>query len=390
MRENPGTFRPHDAAVRDILGGIKGGNEMRNIQGAIRGLAIAGTLTAAAALSPLSAHAQDISFAGKTVEIMVNYEAGGATDTAVRMVAPYVVKYLPGNPNVIVTNKPGAGGTAAVDYLINSVAPDGLHIGYFSGTPIRWALGMQQVPEGTGDLPYVAGRSVNQIVQVTANSGINFDTLPGWDQPIFFATNSPDNHVSIRLRMLMNVLGVENFQAVGGYMSAGKMVAALRGGEAEMAQTNDSYFGPNRDAILGDGKITPLGQMGEYKDGKIVAQGGFEDIPVLDDLWRKVSPDTLDSPEYKAWEAIHIAMSVQNVFVLPPKTPKEYVSVWNDAILKAYDDPDYVKQLTDVAAPVPASVDTAGVEKSMARLKELFSDPGVHAAIEKAIEENMK
>lgn len=356
----------------------------------LRGLTIIGTMTGISLASVQIVSSEEITFEGKTVEIMVNYSAGGGTDTAARMLAPYVAKYLPGNPSLIVTNRAGAGGTAAVDYLIDSSPPDGLHIGYFSGTAIRWALGMQQVPEGTGDLPYVAGRSINQIIQVSTASGLSFESLPGWDKPIFFSTNSPDNHLVARLRMLFNVIGVEDFKIVSGYKTMGKMVGAIRSGESDMSQANDAYFGPNREAIIGDGKITPLAQMGEYKDGRIVAQAGFEDIPVLDGLWRKLSPETLDSPEYKAWEAIHIAMSVQHVFVLPPNTPSEYVPVWSEAILKAYNDPEYIKQLTDTGTPVPASVGAEEVAANMAHMKAMFSDPAIHAAIESAIEENSK
>lgn len=354
----------------------------------LRGLTIASIFTGISIASAQIASSEEITFEGKTVEIMVNYTAGGGTDTAARMLAPFIVKYLPGNPSVIVTNRAGAGGTAAVDYLIDSSPPDGLHIGYFSGTAIRWALGMQQVPEGTGDLPYVAGRSVNQIIQVSTKSGLTYDNLPGWDKPIYFSTNSPDNHLVARLRMLFNVIGVKDFTIVSGYKTMGKMVGAIRSGEADMSQANDAYFGPNKEAIVGDGKITPLAQMGEYKDGRIVAETGFEDIPVLDDLWRKISPDTLDSPEYKAWEAIHIAMSVQHVFALPPNTPSEYIPIWSEAILKAYHDPEYIKQLMDTGTPVPASVGAEAVAANMAHMKEMFSDPEIHAAIQRAIEEN--
>lgn len=363
---------------------------MKIVRGMLSRLAIAG---AAAAVSVGIVQAQDanaVSFEGKTVDIMVNYEAGGAVDTAARMLAPHIVKYLPGNPNVIVTNKNGAGGTAAVDYLIDSVPPDGMHIGYFSGTLPRWAMALQQVPEGTGDLPYVAARSVNQIIQARADTGVTYDTLPGWEEPLFMSMNSPDNHVSIRMRMLANVLGVKDFQIVTGYTSMAKMVGALRAGEADITQTNDAYYGPNKEALLGDGVISTIGQMGEYQDGKIVAQTGLEDVKVLDQLWREQAPETLDSAQYKAWEAMHIAVAVQHVFVMPPNTAPEYVAVWSDAILKAYNDPDYVKQATEMGSPIPSYVGAEGIGKYMARMKELFADPEVKDAIKDAIRQNVQ
>lgn len=356
----------------------------------IRRFVTASLIAGATMATTWTAQAQDISFEGKTIDIMVNFAAGGGTDTAARLVAPYIAKHLPGQPSFIVTNKGGAGGTAAVDYLIDSVPPDGLHIGYFAGTPLRWALGMEQVPEGTGDLPYVAGRSVNQIFVTRTDTGLTFDNFAGYEGPLFMALNSPDNHVAIRAELLATAIGADGFKVVSGYDTQGKMVGAVRSGEAEIAQTNDSFFGSNRDALEGDGVMRPLGQMGEYVNGKIISQKGLEDIPVFDALWRSASPETVNGPAYKAWEAIHMAMSVQNVFVLPPGTPEEYVPVWEKAILEAFADPEYVKQLTDVGVPEPASIPTAELRATMKNMRSSFTDPAVRAEIEAAIQRNME
>lgn len=362
---------------------------MKPIRTILRGIAVACAATALATGTARLA-AAEVSFEGETVEIMVNFAAGSGTDTAARLVAPFIAQHLPGNPTIIVTNKAGAGGTAAVDYLIDSVPPDGKHIGYFAGTILRWALGMQQVPKRTGDLPFVASRSVNQIFAVRVDAELTADTMAGYAEPAYMALNSPDNHVAIRARLLANAIGMKDFKLITGYTTQGKMVAAARAGETELAQMNDSYFGANRDAVEGDGVLAALGQMGEYKDGAIVPQKGLEDIPVFDEIWRKAAPDSLGSPEYKAWRAIHIAMSLQNSFVLPPDTPKEYEPVWGEAVVAAYNDPDYLKQLSDAGVPAPASAGLEEVEESKAQLKDLLSDPEVRKAIEAVIRQNQE
>jgi tripartite-type tricarboxylate transporter receptor subunit TctC len=361
---------------------------MRIIRKTVRSFSVACAIAGLMAGLPQAAAAADVSFAGKTIDIMVNFAAGGGTDTAARLVAPYVAKHLPGNPKVIVTNKAGAGGTAAIDYLMNSVPPNGLHIGYFSGTPLRWALDLEQVPEGTGDLPFVAARSVNQIFMVRKDENLSFATFPGYAKPLYMAINSPDNHVAIRTRLLTDTIGVKDFNIVSGYKGQGKMVAAVRSGEASMSQANDTFFGANHDALLGDGLLTTLGQMGVYHDGKIVAQKGLEDIPVFDQLWRKVAPDTLDTPAYKAWEGLHIAMAVQNSFVLPPKTPEDYYSVWSDAVLAAYNDPEYIAKLNETGIPVPSTMGLEDVRKAMSSLQTYFSDPEIKKVIKAAIDRN--
>jgi tripartite-type tricarboxylate transporter receptor subunit TctC len=338
----------------------------------------------------MAAGAQEVNFAGRVVEVMVNFAAGSATDSAARMVANYLPDHLPGHPNVIVTNRAGAGGTAAVDYLIDSVAPDGMVIGYFSGTALRWALGMEQVREGTGDLPYVAAKSVNQIVLARKDSKLNFETLPGNNERIFLAINSPDSHFAIRMRFLADAIGMSNFSIITGYETQPRMIAAVRASEVSIAQANDTFFGSSRDALLGDGVMETVGQMGEYAQGGIVSQGGLEDIPVFDALWRSASPDTIGSPEYRAWEALHIAMTLQNLFALPPGTPQPVVAVWEKALLAAYADPRYVDQLKQLGLPDSKTIGSAEIRARMDSAKASFEDPAVRAAIESAIEKNMR
>ena len=55
-----------------------------------------------------TASAQEF-YKGKTIVLIVGTAAGGGFDTYSRMIARHLGKYLPGNPNTIVQNMPGAG-----------------------------------------------------------------------------------------------------------------------------------------------------------------------------------------------------------------------------------------------------------------------------------------
>ena len=45
----------------------------------------------------------------RTIRIVAGYGAGSVDDAWTRMIARYLVKYIPGNPNIVVQNMPGAG-----------------------------------------------------------------------------------------------------------------------------------------------------------------------------------------------------------------------------------------------------------------------------------------
>ena len=76
------------------------------------------------------ANAQSAPFyQGKTMRIIVGFTPGGLYDQYARLLARYMGKHIPGNPNIIVQNMPGAGSIIATNYVSNVVKPDGLTFG---------------------------------------------------------------------------------------------------------------------------------------------------------------------------------------------------------------------------------------------------------------------
>jgi tripartite-type tricarboxylate transporter receptor subunit TctC len=58
-------------------------------------------------------------YRGKTVTILVGHSAGGGFDTYARVISRHLGKYIPGNPNVVVNNIPGAGTIISANYTFN-------------------------------------------------------------------------------------------------------------------------------------------------------------------------------------------------------------------------------------------------------------------------------
>jgi tripartite-type tricarboxylate transporter receptor subunit TctC len=73
-------------------------------------------------------------YRGKTIHMMVGFGAGGGFDIYSRSIARHLPKYIPGSPNVIVENRPGAGGLILANHMYKGAKPDGLTIGNFIGT----------------------------------------------------------------------------------------------------------------------------------------------------------------------------------------------------------------------------------------------------------------
>src|SRR5262249_10449676 len=68
---------------------------------------------------------------GKSVRGLVGFAPGAGYDLFARLTAKYLPKYLPGSPNVVVENMPGAGSALVANNIYNLAAKDGTVIGTF-------------------------------------------------------------------------------------------------------------------------------------------------------------------------------------------------------------------------------------------------------------------
>jgi tripartite-type tricarboxylate transporter receptor subunit TctC len=103
------------------------------------GAVVAVSLVAQAQL----ARAQSDFYAGKTVRLVVGASAGGGYDLYARAIAPFLSEHLPGKPNVIVQNMPGAGGLTSVLHLDGNAPKDGTVITTFNSGVLTAAFTSQ-------------------------------------------------------------------------------------------------------------------------------------------------------------------------------------------------------------------------------------------------------
>src|SRR5512134_3092623 len=82
------------------------------------------------------AFAQAPFFQGKTITIIQGRDPGGTGDLRVRALVPFLQKYIPGNPTIIMEFMPGGGSRKAANHVYRSSRPDGLTIGNFSSAMV--------------------------------------------------------------------------------------------------------------------------------------------------------------------------------------------------------------------------------------------------------------
>ena len=88
-------------------------------------------LSVALASAPAAGYAQSVEsfYRSNTLKLVVGTDAGGGYDSYGRALGAHIGRHIPGNPNVVVQNMPGASGLKATNYIYNSAPKDGSVLG---------------------------------------------------------------------------------------------------------------------------------------------------------------------------------------------------------------------------------------------------------------------
>ena len=190
--------------------------------------AVIGTLVTNATIS-----AQEGFYRGKIVRIVTGASAGGGLDTYSRTIARHMVKYIPGNPTIVVENMPGAGGLIMVNHLAKVAKPDGLTIGNFIGDLIGLQLlGRPGVEADFLKLGYV-GVPLRDTAACAFTKASGITSVEKWlaaKAPVKLGSTGPMTGIDNTPRILKALLGLP-IQIVAGYKGTSEIRLAAESGE---------------------------------------------------------------------------------------------------------------------------------------------------------------
>src|SRR4051812_43097530 len=108
-------------------------------------------------------------YQGKTLQIVVGFDAGGGYDAYARLIGRTIFKYIPGGPTIVVQNMPGAGSRVAADWLYNVAAKDGTVIGSLvQSTPVDQVFKEPGVQYDAARFNWIGNPIVDNVVSITS------------------------------------------------------------------------------------------------------------------------------------------------------------------------------------------------------------------------------
>ena len=310
------------------------------------------------------AQAQTPFYQGKTVTIIVGTKTGDAYDLYPRLLAEFMPKYIPGSPNIIIQNVPGAASMIAANQVYNIAKPDGLTLGAiypalyfeqltkkpeakFDWTKFTWIgnpVTSNHLLYMRTDAPY---KSMEDIRTATAapKCGSNGITSTGYYLP----------------KLMEETLGTK-FDIVLGYQSGQDVDLAVERGEVVCrAFTITAYFA--REPFISWRKrnfVRALMQSGNKRDARL------KDAPTIYELMDKHKTPASGRSLAKV---VLSAGEFGRPLVAPPGLPPDRVKILRDAFEKSVNDPVFLAE----AEKRRLEMDPASGEELQALAKEVMA-----------------
>ncbi len=277
--------------------------------------------------------------AGQTVQMIIGIGVGGGYDAWGRLVARHIGKHLPGKPNVVPQNMPGAGSYVAASYIYNVAPKDGTVLGIIARDaalgPLAGAAGAQFDPL---KLSWVGTPTTETNVCIANNTAQvkNVDDLYTKELIVGDTGAGTGNH--LYPKALKGLLGMK-FKTIGGFPSASNIILAIERGEVDGICETFDILKSRRPNWISEGKINILFQGGSEPNPEI------KDVPFIVDLGKTAE-------QKQALQFLYAGQGIGRPFIAPPGMSADRLKMLRDAFSATMKDPEFLadaeKQKFDV------------------------------------------
>ena len=285
------------------------------------------------------AEAQSSFYQGKTITVIAAASAGSAYDLYARLMAQFMGKHIPGNPNFIVQNMTGAGSIIGANYLYNVSKPDGLTIGAIQ--PSIYFNQLMKQKEVRYDWAKFAwiGSSDKSDYLLYMRADLPYKTLADVrkaKEPPKCGSTGAGTSGSYMPKLLEETLGTK-FTIVAGYQGGGEIDLAVERGELHCrAFTIQAYH--SREPYYTWRKknfARILMQTGQTRDPRLA------DVPTLRELMDEHKTPEADR---RMVPMVLAATDFGRPIVAPPGFPTDRLKIFREAFLKTMKDPDLLAE----------------------------------------------
>jgi len=300
--------------------------------------ALAALVTGAA----LDARAEAVSdfYKGKSINIYIGFGPGGGYDVYTRMLARHLGRFIPGNPNVVPQNMPGAGGLKAAAYVYHAAARDGLSLAMFGGfTGLEPLFGNDQANFDPVKFTWI-GNMNRDVSSCAVWNAAGFDRFSDiMQRQIVFGSSGKASTTSQHALVLKNMLGAK-VKVIEGYQGTNDINLAMKRREV------DASCG-----IYLSSALTSYEQDLRNGNMRILVQFGRQNVPSFGDavnLYDLLKTDR----EKQVADLIFRQGEIARPIAGTPDIPADRASALRTAFMQTMKDPAFLAEAAKVSMPI--------------------------------------
>jgi tripartite-type tricarboxylate transporter receptor subunit TctC len=284
-------------------------------------------------------------YKNKRLTMIISNDAGGINDIVGRLVARYIVKYIPGQPAVVVQNMPGAGGLTATNYMYNAAAKDGLTVaGITRSMPQFQILGDTNARFDPLKFVWLGSTSsyAEDAYLLIVNASHPAKTIADLKKPgmgIRVGTQGAATSNLVYALIARDVLGL-NVDVVRGYSGGAAIFLAMQNREIDAQFAGLSTLTSAHKALWESKGVRPLAQF-----GRVTRLAELPDTP----LGRELT----DDPKVQALiDFADLPFFMAQPFLAPPDIPADRAKALQTAFVMAHKDPDFLAEAAKLSVDV--------------------------------------
>jgi tripartite-type tricarboxylate transporter receptor subunit TctC len=313
-----------------------------------------------------NARAQAPFYQGKTITIVTGTKAGDVYDLYARLVSEYFTKHIPGNPNVIIQNVPGAASLIAANQVYNVSKPDGLTIGaIYPALYFDQLLKRDEIRFDWAKFLWIGStvRSNHQMYMRADAPYKSMDDVRNASTPPKCGATGTTSTAYYVPKLLEETLGTK-FDIVAGYQAGQDIDLAVERGEVVCRAFTITAFFAREPYHTWRKKnfVRTLIQSGVKRDERL------KDVPTIYEFMDKYK--TPDAGRRLA-KVVLAAGDFGRPLVFPPGVPADRVKTVREAFNKSMNDP----QLLAEAKKRKLEIDSTRAEELEALAKDVIATP---------------
>jgi tripartite-type tricarboxylate transporter receptor subunit TctC len=309
------------------------------------------------------------------IQLIVPFDAGGASDTFSRLLIKHFSKHIQGSPEIVVENIPSGAQKDGLN-AFERADHNGFNMAMGSGGIITAThFDDEGIQFDLADYEPVIAYGGGIILFGSTEQGItSLEALADSTEAVHYGGLELSAAEAVRLFPLEQ-MGVDNLEPLMGYDGGEAVTAAVMRGELTVGYSTTGHYLQNVKPLEEQGDIVPLMVQGYVKDGEVVRDPAFPDVPTMPEAYETLTGRKATGTGWDAYKTITSAQTnLLRTYWVHGDAPADARTALNEAADRLAEDEAFLKAAAKLEGNEPRPVTGPELDEGLAAVRNLPQD----------------